>query len=76
MEVDEESDARWPSALVAGGLDAAADGRTARAPAGWRRRVHVYDAVRDAAVGAGLALVRIERRRHQLQDLFRAGGAA
>ncbi len=39
----------------------------------------VYDAVRDEAVALGLALVRIEHRRHQLEDLFRtdttAGGA-
>ena len=34
----------------------------------------VYDAVRDEAVALGLALVRIEQRRHQLEDLFRAGG--
>jgi ABC-2 type transport system ATP-binding protein len=33
-----------------------------------------YDAVRDEAVGLGLALVRIEHRRHQLEDLFRGGG--
>ena len=32
----------------------------------------VYDAVRDEAVALGLALVRIEHRRHQLEDLFRA----
>ncbi|HEY6609217.1 MAG TPA: ABC transporter ATP-binding protein [Candidatus Limnocylindria bacterium] len=39
----------------------------------------VYDAVRDDAVTLGLPLVRIEHRRHQLEDLFRtdvAGGAA
>ncbi len=38
----------------------------------------VYDAVRDEAVALGLALVRIELRRHQLEDLFRSdasGGA-
>jgi ABC-2 type transport system ATP-binding protein len=36
----------------------------------------VYDAVRDEAVALGLPLVRIEHRRHQLEDLFRteAGG--
>jgi hypothetical protein len=31
-----------------------------------------YDAVRDAAADLGLALVRMERRRDTLQDLFRA----
>jgi ABC-2 type transport system ATP-binding protein len=30
-----------------------------------------YDAVRDAAVDLGLAVVRIEPRRHRLEDLFR-----
>lgn len=35
----------------------------------------VYDVVRDAAVGLGLALVRVEHRRHRLEDLFRDGGA-
>ena len=32
-----------------------------------------YDAVRDESVAMGLALIRIEHRRHQLEDLFRAG---
>ncbi len=32
-----------------------------------------YNAVRDEAVALGLALIRIEHRRHQLEDLFRAG---
>ncbi len=36
----------------------------------------VYDAVRDAAVALGLPLVRIEHRRHQLEDLFRGEDAA
>ena len=35
-----------------------------------------YDAVRDAAADLGLALVRIERRRHSLQELFRAPAGA
>jgi ABC-2 type transport system ATP-binding protein len=39
----------------------------------------VYDAVRDEAVALNLPLVRIEHRRHQLEDLFRSdageGGA-
>lgn len=34
----------------------------------------IYDAVRDTAVTLGLALVRIENRRHQLEDLFRDEG--
>jgi hypothetical protein len=36
----------------------------------------VFDAVRDAAVALGLPLVRIEHRRHQLEDLFRDEDAA
>ena len=35
----------------------------------------IFDAVRDEAVALGLALVRLEHRRHQLEDLFRLGGA-
>ena len=31
----------------------------------------VYDAVRDEAVALDLSLVRVEQRRHQLEDLFR-----
>ena len=30
-----------------------------------------YDIVRDAVVDLGLPLVRIEQRRHSLEDLFR-----
>jgi hypothetical protein len=35
----------------------------------------IYDAVRDEAVALRLPIVRIEHRRHQLEDLFRTGGA-
>jgi ABC-2 type transport system ATP-binding protein len=64
--------------LAARGLDATAVGRTvvvdiASAGGG---EFTVYDAVRDDAVALGLALVRIEHRRHQLEDLFRGEGAA
>jgi ABC-2 type transport system ATP-binding protein len=64
--------------LTARGLAAAATGRMmlveiASAGAG---EFDVYDAVRDEAVALGLPLVRIEHRRHQLEDLFRDGGAA
>ena len=31
----------------------------------------VYDAVRDEAVALRLAVIRMEHRRHQLEDLFR-----
>ncbi len=32
----------------------------------------VYDAIRDEAVDLGLGIIRMEHRRHQLEDLFRA----
>ena len=35
-----------------------------------------YDLIRDAVAELGLPLVRIERRRHSLEDLFRDGGPA
>ena len=62
--------------LVDRGIRAVADGRTvvvdiASAAGGDHR---IYDAVRDDSVALGLGLVRIEHRRHQLEDLFRTGG--
>ena len=64
--------------LTARGLAATATGRTvlveiASAGSG---EFDVYDAVRDEAIALGLPLVRIEHRRHQLEDLFRDEGAA
>ncbi|HMO96727.1 MAG TPA: ABC transporter ATP-binding protein [Tepidiformaceae bacterium] len=35
-----------------------------------------FDLIRDACVAGGLGLVRLERRRQNLEDLFRAEGAA
>jgi ABC-2 type transport system ATP-binding protein len=35
------------------------------------REARAYDAIRDAVVVLGLPLLRIEERRHQLEDLFR-----
>jgi ABC-2 type transport system ATP-binding protein len=73
--VVETEDAADPLAerLVGRGLKAIATGRTllveiASAGGG---EFDVYDAVRDEAVALGLPLVRIEHRRHQLEDLFR-----
>jgi ABC-2 type transport system ATP-binding protein len=59
------------------GVDARAAGRTmvvdlATGPGG---ETAIVDAIRDGAVALDLALVRIEARRHQLEDLFRDGGA-
>ncbi|MGH2401494.1 MAG: ABC transporter ATP-binding protein [Candidatus Limnocylindria bacterium] len=63
--------------LVSRGIDARVDGRTVVADlaSGDGSEFGIYDAVRDEAVGLGLALVRLEHRRHQLEDLFRTGGA-
>ena len=63
--------------LIGRGMQAVADGRTVIvdiASAG-EGEYAVYDAVRDDAVALGMALVRVEHRRHQLEDLFRVGGA-
>jgi ABC-2 type transport system ATP-binding protein len=62
--------------LVGRGMQAVADGRTVIvdiASAG-EGEYAVYDAVRDDAAALGMALVRVEHRRHQLEDLFRVGG--
>jgi ABC-2 type transport system ATP-binding protein len=78
--VVETEDAADPLAerLTARGLEATATGRMllveiATAPGG---DFDVYDAVRDDAVALGMPLIRIEHRRHQLEDLFRDEGAA
>jgi ABC-2 type transport system ATP-binding protein len=63
--------------LVGRGIEAVADGRSVVVDlaTGGGGEYAVYDAVRDEAIDLGLALVRIEHRRHQLEDLFRDGGA-
>jgi ABC-2 type transport system ATP-binding protein len=75
VETDEPA-AALAERLVARGIDAQADGRTVVADlaSGGDGEFAVYDAVRDEAVALRLALVRVEPRRHQLEDLFRAGG--
>jgi len=62
--------------LVARGIEARADGRTVVVEIASAREgdYAVYDAVRDEAVALGLPVIRIEHRRHQLEDLFRVGG--
>ncbi len=76
VETEEEADP-LAGRLVARGIDALADGRTVvlDLASGGGAEYAVYDALRDEAVDLGLALVRIEHRRHQLEDLFRDGGA-
>jgi ABC-2 type transport system ATP-binding protein len=76
--VETEEDAEPLAArLVGRGIDAVADGRSVVVDlaTGGGGEYAVYDALRDEAVDLGLALVRIEHRRHQLEDLFRDGGA-
>jgi ABC-2 type transport system ATP-binding protein len=72
VETDEAS-APLADRLTERGMAAVADGRTVvvdvgSAPDGGHA---VEDAVRDEVVALGLALVRVEHRRHQLEDLFR-----
>ena len=76
VETDEPA-ASLAERLVARGMDAVADGRIVlvELASGGDGEFTVYDAVRDEAVDLKLALVRIEPRRHQLEDLFRVGGA-
>jgi ABC-2 type transport system ATP-binding protein len=73
----EEDGAPLAGRLTARGIEALADGRTVlvNLASGGGGEYEVYDAVRDEAVELGLALVRIEHRRHSLEDLFRDGGA-
>ncbi len=75
IETDEPAEA-LAARLVGRGIGARADGRTVVVDmaSGDGSEFGIYDAVRDEAVALGLALVRLEHRRHQLEDLFRAGG--
>ena len=67
VEVDEGSDL-LAERLAADGLTVVVDGRAVLVAASDGRP---YDLVRDAVVDLGLPLVRIEPRRHRLEDLFR-----
>ena len=68
VEVDEGADALL-ARLAAAGVEAHAEGgQSLLLPL---RGDGPYDAVRDAAAELGLALVRMEPRRHSLQELFR-----
>ena len=76
VETDEPA-AELAARLVARGIGAHADGRTVVAELDADGDgPNVYDAVRDETVSLGLALVRLEHRRHQLEDLFRGRGGA
>ncbi len=67
VEVEEGADG-LAAALAAHGLDARASGRTVLVPLADERP---YDLVRDAVADLGLPLVRLEQRRHRVEDLFR-----
>jgi ABC-2 type transport system ATP-binding protein len=69
VEVEEGSEA-LAARLTDQGLEAIADGRSVLIALTDERP---YDIVRDTIVDLGLALVRIEQRRHKLEDLFREG---
>jgi ABC-2 type transport system ATP-binding protein len=73
VETDEPA-APLAERLVARGIAAQADGRmvVADLEGAGDGTYAVVDAVRDEAVALGLGLVRIEPRRHRLEDLFRA----
>ncbi|MEA2652521.1 MAG: type transport system ATP-binding protein [Chloroflexota bacterium] len=75
IETDEPAEP-LAARLVGRGIVARADGRTVviDVATGDGSEFGIYDAVRDEAVALGLALVRLEHRRHQLEDLFRTGG--
>ncbi len=76
VETEDAAD-RLAERLIARGLEATATGRMVLVEiASGGGDFDVYDAVRDDAVALGLPLVRIEHRRHQLEDLFRDEGAA
>jgi len=67
VEVDENA-AGLAARLTEQGFSTAVDGRAVLVALAGDR---TYDAVRDAVVELGLPLIRIELRRHRLEDLFR-----
>jgi ABC-2 type transport system ATP-binding protein len=72
----EEPAAPLAERLLGRGLQAVADGRTVVVDleGGADGEFTVFDAVRDEVIGLRMALIRVEHRRHQLEDLFRGGG--
>jgi ABC-2 type transport system ATP-binding protein len=67
VEVDEGSEV-LAARLTAAGLTAVVDGRAVLIAMSDERP---YDLVRDAVAELGLPLIRMEQRRHRLEDLFR-----
>jgi ABC-2 type transport system ATP-binding protein len=72
VEVDEDAP-RLAERLASRGLSIAIDGRAVLVALDGDG---AYDAVRDAVADLGLPLIRIEHRRHRLEDLFRDGPTA
>jgi ABC-2 type transport system ATP-binding protein len=70
VEVEEGADS-LAARLLASGLDAKVEGRTVLVDAPDERP---YDLVRDAIDELALSLIRLEHRRHRLEDLFRGDG--
>jgi ABC-2 type transport system ATP-binding protein len=68
VEVEDGADG-LAARLTDAGLEARVEGRTVLVDCPDERP---YDIVRDAIDDLGLALVRLEHRRHRLEDLFRA----
>jgi ABC-2 type transport system ATP-binding protein len=64
----EEGREQLASALTRQGFEVVEDGRLVLVAL---RGEGTYDVVRDAVVDLGLPLVRVEQRRHSLEDLFR-----
>jgi ABC-2 type transport system ATP-binding protein len=67
VEVDEDAP-RLAERLAGQGMSVAVDGRAVLVALAGNE---TYDAVRDAVAELGLPLLRIEQRRHRLEDLFR-----
>ena len=74
VEVDADSDA-FAAALAAAGLAVRPAGRLVEVDLAGDPASDdpAYDLVRDAAVRLGVGLVRIERRRHRMAELFTSG---
>ena len=72
VEVEDGADA-LATRLTAAGLTTRLEGRSVLVDCPDERP---YDIVRDAVDELGLALVRLEQRRHRLEDLFRTEGRA
>jgi ABC-2 type transport system ATP-binding protein len=70
IEVDERSD-ELATALRAAGLAVVPAGRLLEVEL---RDDTTYDLVRDAVAALGVGLIRMERRRHQMSEIFTSGG--